>query len=104
MLSKPILTLWLLLSTVGISVTAQAGTELSDKRYWPSQVAPSAHNAGRPQNEQSYALATGRATPRPQAGTKVDSRAVGPAPISDGEYVWRYQGGPKYPMTRTRKK
>lgn len=103
MSAKSLLTLWLLLSAVAMSAAAQAGTEFSDNRYWPSQAAPSAHIAGRHQNEQSYALATGRAT-RPQVGTKVDSDAVRPAPINDGEYVWRYQGGPKYPMTRTRKK
>lgn len=103
MSAKPPLTLWLLLSTVAISAAAQAGTEFSDKRYWPNQAAPSAYNAGRPQNELNYALATGRATPRPQTGTEVDSGAVGPAPISDGKCVWRYQGGPKYPMTCTRK-
>lgn len=104
MSAKPLLTLWLLLSTVAISATAQAGTGIWDKRDWPGQVAPSVYNAGRPENELSYALATGRATPGPQAGTKVDSGTVGPAPISDGKCVWRYQGGPKYPMTCTRKK
>lgn len=38
MLKKYLLTIFLLLPLVAISATALAGSTISDKRYWPSEV------------------------------------------------------------------
>ena len=98
------LTISLLLPIVAISAAAQAGTTISGNRYWPSEVRPSTYRAGHSQSDLSYALASGRATPRPQAATKVGSHAAAPTPIGGGRCVWRYQGGPKSPMTCARER
>ena len=41
--TKPILAISLLASLVAMSATANAGTTISDKRYWPSEVGPRAY-------------------------------------------------------------
>lgn len=82
---KHLLTISLLLPLVAISATAQAGATISDKRYWPSEVGPSAYRTGGSQNELRSAFASDRMTPRFQAAPKVD----------EGGNVWRYHGGPK---------
>lgn len=85
MLRKRLLTISLLLPLVAISAAAQAGATISDKRYWPSEVGPSAHRTVGSQNKLSSAFASDRMTSRFQAATTVN----------EGRNVWRYQGGPK---------
>ncbi len=46
--TKPILAISILVSLVTMSVPANAGATISDKRYWPSEVGPSAYPAARP--------------------------------------------------------
>lgn len=94
MLRKRLLTISLLLPLVAISAAAQAGTTISDRRYWPSEVGPSAYGANSSQNELSSAFAFDRRAPRSQAATKVND--------GKGKYVCRYQGGPKSPMSCTK--
>lgn len=94
MLRKCLLTISLLLPLVAISAAAQAGTTISDKRYWPNEVGPSAYNTNSSQNKLSSAFALDRRAPRAKAATKVND--------GKGKYICRYQGGPKFPMTCTR--
>jgi hypothetical protein len=42
--TKPLLAISLLASLVAVSATANAGATISDKRYWPSEVGPSAYH------------------------------------------------------------
>lgn len=83
MSNKRILTISLLLPLVAISSAALAGTTISDKRYWPSEAAVSAGNAGAP-NDASSAFASTQIAPRFQG-------AVTPG----GGNMGRYSGGPK---------
>lgn len=87
MLKRHILTISLLLPFVAISATAQAGATISDKRYWPSEVGPGAYRAGASQTQFGSAFAWGV------------PRSVAPR-AREGGYGWRYQGGPKSPITR----
>ncbi len=102
MLTKHFLTISLLLPLVAISATAHAGSTITDKSYWPNEARPSAYNAGRSQSDLASAFAFDRRKPRSQIAPKVSSQAA--ATVQSGGYVWRYQGGPKSPMIRTRGK
>jgi hypothetical protein len=42
--TKPLLAISLLASLVAMSATANAGATISDRRYWPSEVGPSAYH------------------------------------------------------------
>ena len=44
-LARPVLAISLLASLVAMSVTANAGATISDKRYWLSEVGPIAYRA-----------------------------------------------------------
>jgi len=86
MLTKHLLKISLLLPLVAISATAHAGSTITDKSYWPSEVRQSAPNtiAGS-QRDLNSALAYDRAAVR-----------VGPATSpSEAGSAWHYQGGPK---------
>jgi hypothetical protein len=73
--TKPLLAISLLASLVAMSATANAGVTISDKRYWPSEVGPSA-----------YRTVTTQHVPRDAfAAIGETSEARGP----------RYLGGPK---------
>jgi hypothetical protein len=86
MFTKYLLTISLLLPLVAISATAQAGSTITDRSYWPSEVRQSAENRTvGSQRDLSSALAYDRAASRFQPTTNP----------YDGEPAWRYQGGPK---------
>lgn len=70
-----------------MAATAYAGATISDKRYWPSEARQGAHVS---QGGWSSAFAS---SARP---TRL---FVAPAPEASRR-VWRYQGGPKSPMTQ----
>ena len=83
--NKHLLTISLLLPLVAISATAQAGSTISDKSYWPSEARRSAPIGIGPQTDVNYALAYDRKASSPQPPT-IASGVGSP---------WRYQGGPK---------
>jgi hypothetical protein len=82
--TKPVLAISLLASLVAMSATANAGATISDKRYWPSEVGPSAYRAVSTQHASRDAFA---AIGRPA------SLAAVPAPAE--EDTPHYVGGPK---------
>jgi hypothetical protein len=86
MLTKHLLTISLMLPLVAVSVTAHAGSTISDKSYWPSEARQSAQNrtAGS-QRDLNSALAYDQAASRLQPATNVN----------DSGSAWHYQGGPK---------
>jgi len=73
--TKPVLAISLLASLVAMSATANAGATISDKRYWPNEVGPSAYRAVNTQHAPRDAFA-----------------AIGQPSESSGP---RYLGGPK---------
>lgn len=81
MSTKRLLTISLLLPLVAISATAQAGSTITDKSYWPNEARQSTPiRAGSPSDVYAY----GRAPSR-----------LEPAIVNSGGSAWRYQGGPK---------
>jgi hypothetical protein len=86
MLTKHLLKISLLLPLLAISVTAHAGSTITDKSYWPSEARQSAQTrAGDSQSNLNSALAYDRAVSPLQPATNTNN--VGSA--------GRYQGGPK---------
>jgi hypothetical protein len=73
--TRPVLAISLLASLVAMSATANAGATISDKRYWPSEVGPSAYRVVNTQHAPHDAFA-----------------AIGQTSESSGP---RYLGGPK---------
>jgi hypothetical protein len=85
MSNKHLLTISLLLPLVAISATAQAGSTISDKSYWPSEARQSAPIRAGSQADVNSAFAY-------DLGTS----SLQPATIASGVgSAWRYQGGPK---------
>ena len=86
MSTKHLLAISLLLPLVAISATAQAGSTITDKSYWPSEARQSAQiNTVGAQLDVNSAFAYNRPALRVQ-----------PAPtVNDGASAWHYQGGPK---------
>lgn len=82
-MTKSFLTISLLLPLVAFSATAQAGSTITDKSYWPNEARRSTPMAGSQANPFS-AFAYDRGT---------SQRA--PAMIGGGTSSFRYQGGPK---------
>jgi hypothetical protein len=82
--TKHLLTISLLLPLVAISATAQAGSTISDKSYWPSEARRSAPLKAGSQTDVSSAFAYDRAVSRAE-----------PAITYGAGSSWRYQGGPK---------
>jgi len=80
-----ILQISLLLSLAAISATAQAGTTISDKRYWPNEVGSGAYSAGNSRAELNSALASSRTKSRSEIAPE----------LNQSGNAWRYQGGPK---------
>ncbi len=86
MLTKHLLKISLVLPLVAMSAAAYAGSTISDKSYWPSEVRQSAQTrTGGAQSDLNSAFAYYRATSRLQP-------AMNP---NDGGSSPRYQGGPK---------
>ena len=81
-MSKHLLTISLLLPLVAVSATAQAGSTITDKSYWPNEARKSSPIRAGSQAHPYSAFAYDRATSRP-------------APAIAGGSVFRYQGGPK---------
>jgi hypothetical protein len=84
MSTKHLLTISLLLPLVAISATAQAGSTISDKSYWPSEARQSAPIRAGSQTDVNSAFAYDREMSR-----------VEPATTNDGGSAPHYQGGPK---------
>lgn len=78
-----IISLSLALATV--SATAQAGSTISDKSYWPSEAGRSAPSGIGHRADARSAFAYDRPTSSSQP-------AIGPSGVS---WPWRYEGGPK---------
>jgi len=86
MLTKPLLTISLLLPLVAASATAHAGSTISDKSYWPSEARQSGQTRTvGSRRDLNSAFAYDREASRLQPAGNPNE--VGPA--------WRYQGGPK---------
>ena len=83
MSAKHLLTIFFLLPLVAISATAQAGSTITDKSYWPNEARQSPPIGAVPQTEPNSAFAYDRETPRSAPATAV------------GGSGFRYQGGPK---------
>jgi hypothetical protein len=81
--NKHLLTISLLLPLVAISATAQAGSTISDKSYWPSAARRSAPLRAESQADPNSAFAYDRAT-----------WSLPPTNVG-GEAARPYQGGPK---------
>ena len=83
--NKHLLTISLLLPLVAISATAQAGSTISDKSYWPSEARQTAPvgNGSRADVNAAFAYDRTTSTLQPTTG-------------ASGVYSpWRYEGGPK---------
>jgi len=82
MLKKTLLTISLVLPLAALSATAQAGSTITDKSYWPNEA--TGQFAFYPQDRVSSAFAYDRgvAIPVPDA--------------VEAHPVWRYQRAPKY--------
>ena len=92
MSTERLLTISLLLPLVTISAAAHAGSTITDKSYWPSEARQSAqHRTGGSQSDRSSAFAYDRTTFRVQSAPNT----------TEGTSAWRYQGGPKFQMTRS---
>jgi hypothetical protein len=89
--TKSILAISFLASLVAMSATANAGATISDKRYWPSEVGPSAYRAVSTQHASRDAFAAIGRTASPAA-----------ASASGGEDTWHYVGGPKSSIAPSR--
>lgn len=83
--TKPLLTISLLLPLVAISATAQAGSTISDKSYWPSEARQIAPLGTEPRADAYSAFAYDRVTSSLRPATNVMER----------EAARPYQGGPK---------
>ena len=81
-MSKHLLTISLLLPLVAVSATAQAGSTITDKSYWPNEARKSSPIRAGSQADPYSAFGYDRATSRP-------------APAITGGSAFRYQGGPK---------
>lgn len=85
MLTKHLLTISLMLPLVAVSATAQAGSTITDKSYWPNEARESTQErTGGARNDLNSAFAYDRAGSRLQ-----------PAITSDVGSGSRYLGGPK---------
>lgn len=84
MSTKHLLAISLLLPFVAVSATAQAGSTVTDKSYWPNEARRTAPVGAVPQTSPYSAFAYDRATSRSE-----------PATVNSGGSVFRYQGGPK---------
>ena len=83
MSNKHLLTISLLLPLVAISATAQAGSTITDKSYWPNEAKRSAPLTAAPQMGPYAAFAYDR------SGSRFEPAAAA------GRLGVRYQGGPK---------
>jgi hypothetical protein len=85
MSTNHLLTISLLLPLVAISATAQAGSTITDKSYWPSEARRSAPIETGSRTDVNSAFAYDRAESPLQYAINANA----------GGSAWRYQGGPK---------
>ena len=83
MSTKHLLTMSLLLPLVAVSATAQAGSTITDKSYWPNEAKQSMPIGAVSQTDPYSTFAYDRATSRLEPMT------------AGGGSAFRYQGGPK---------
>jgi hypothetical protein len=83
MSTKHLLTMSLLLPLVAVSATAQAGSTITDKSYWPNEARQSTPASAASQAGPYSAFAYDRVMSRPEPTT------------AGGGSGFRYQGGPK---------
>jgi hypothetical protein len=83
MSTKHLLTMSLLLPLMAVSATAQAGSTITDRSYWPNEARKSTPIGASSQADPYSAFAYDRATSRPEPMT------------AGGGSAFRYQGGPK---------
>ncbi len=86
MFRKTLLTMSLLLPLAAMSATAQAGSTITDRSYWPNEARRTTYDVAIPQADPNSAFASTAMTPRSQAVPRGDEIASGP----------RYHGGPKF--------
>ena len=84
MQAKHLLTLSLLMSLMAISATAQAGSTISDRSYWPSE----ARRSTPPRAEQQHGVDSAFAYDRTPSTQQ-------PVIINGEAWSRPYQGGPK---------
>jgi hypothetical protein len=84
MSTSHLLTISLLLPLMAFSATAQAGSTITDKSYWPSEANRSAPANAGSQRDVYSAFAYDRGT-----------SPLAPAATDGGASSFRYQGGPK---------
>ena len=82
MLKKSLLTISFVLPLAALSATANAGSTITDKSYWPNEARRSAQSA-------IYAQDPGR------SAIVYDRRGPIVAPAIEDRSAGRYQGGPK---------
>lgn len=88
MLTKPFFAISILLPLVAISATANAGSAITDKSYWPSAARPAVQSgAGGVQSRPRDAFASSNDVTRFEATSTVGR----------GENGRRYHGDPKSP-------
>jgi hypothetical protein len=83
MSTKHLLTMSLLLPLVAVSATAQAGSTITDRSYWPNEARRSTPIGAVSQTGPYSAFAYDRATSRLEPMT------------AGGGSAFRYEGGPK---------
>lgn len=82
MLKNNLVIISLLLPIATLSATAQAGSTITDKSYWPNEARPRAQYTIPSQDRANFAFA-------------YDLRMRAIAPAAPATNAWRYQGGPK---------
>jgi hypothetical protein len=85
MLKKSLLTISFLLPLAALSATAQAGSTITDKNYWPNE-------AGRSAQSPVYAQDPGRSAIVYDRGARIVAPTMG---AIEDRSASRYQGGPK---------
>ena len=86
MLKKSFLAISFLMPLVTLSATAQAGSTITDKSYWPSEARQSTQaGTGVSRGDLNSAFAYDRGASRLQPASNPN----------DSGSAWRYQGGPK---------
>jgi hypothetical protein len=85
LMRKSLITISFLLPLAALSGTAQAGSTISDKSYWPSEARPTIKQTIPSEDRARSAFAYDRGTSTRPPETNVNAT----------NSAWRYQGGPK---------
>lgn len=89
--TKSLLAVSPLSSLVAMSANAYAGSTISDRRYWPSEVGPRA-----------YSSVSTQAAPRDAFAAIGPTTSAAVAPAAAREESWHYVGGPKSSVAASR--